>query len=163
MIGLVLVFLACGSLSERPGDDSQSGWAADSNADTGGSATSDTDTDSIEVDPSAPVIGSCDAWCYYHTTGEQFYEWTIDCAVTDPEGPKNIWNGRWACTSGDCAEQSGLVACTTSTGKCNTSFQESQVTPTILCEQAANYTFSVWVSDWDGHESRPYQVTGRQQ
>ena len=162
MILLGLALSGCGSLAETPTQDTRGAVSADSGTSDSG-ATTDTDTDTFQADPSAPVVTTCDAYCWYHTTGDQFYEWAIDCSVTDPEGAKNIWNGRWACTGGDCQDQSGLIACTTSSGQCNTSFKETQVTPNILCEQASSYTFSVWVSDWDSHESAPYEITGRQQ
>ena len=167
MIPLFLALLGCGSLNEPPDEDSQvedSRVTPDTEEpDSGTGGTTDTETDTFEPDPSAPTVASCDAWCYRHKIGHKFYEWNIDCTVTDPDGAKNIWNGRWACTSGGCSDQSGLVACTKNTGACNTSFKETQVTPPILCQQASSYTFTIWVSDWDGLESKGYKVTGRQQ
>ena len=159
MLGLALS--GCGSLNDVPDRDSQDSALTDSQAST--DTATPTDTDTFVADPDAPVINSCDAYCWYHTTGEQFYEWVVECSVTDPDGYKDIWNGRWGCTGGSCQDQSGLVACTATDGTCSTSFKESQITPTIFCEQASSYTFTVWVSDWQGHESKGYKVTGRQQ
>jgi len=164
MILLGLALSGCGSLNEVPDRDTQGLVDADSgtSADTS-DPTDTTDTDTVEVDPDAPVVTGCDASCWYHTTGEEFYEWVITCEATDPDGYKDIWNGRWACTGGACQDQAGLVACTANDGTCSTSFKESQITPNILCEQAPSYTFTVWVSDWQGHESKGLSVTGRQQ
>ncbi|GEM_PF-1798820 len=167
MILFALVISGCGSLNEVPDRDTQGLASGDSSAPsdtagTTGTTGTDTFTDTVEADPDAPVVGSCDAHCWYHTTGEQFYEWGIDCTATDPDGAKNIWNGRWSCTGGACEDQSGLVACTANSGICSSSFKEAQITPAILCEQADTYEFTIWVSDWEGHESRGYRVTGRQ-
>jgi hypothetical protein len=166
MILLGLAMSGCGSLNEVPSRDTPGVVEADSGTQTDSADTSDitdTDTDTFVADPDAPVIATCDAYCWYHTTGEQFYEWGIECSATDPDGFKDIWNGRWGCTDGACEDQSGLIACTATAGQCSTSFKESQIHPTILCEQAASYTFTVWVSDWQGHESKGFKVSGRQQ
>ncbi len=163
MISLALALSACGSLNAVPDLDTQGLVADSSETETVGDSgtTGLTDTDTFEADPSAPVITGCDAYCWYHQTGEQFYEWAIECYVTDPVGPLNIWRGRWECVDGSCTDQEGKIACTKDTGSCTTSFKETQFTPNILCEQAPSYTFKVWVSDWDDNESKGFRVTGR--
>lgn len=154
----LLLVLACGE--KEPVDTStgtdDSAVVAD---DTG--ATDDTGADTGEVtEPDAPVIQSCDAFCYLHETGEQFYNWRVECSVTDPQGVDNVWNGEVIVAQGQTTAHSDLVACD-ATGFCSASF--TQDNSAVQCAQASSYDFLVKVQDWDQNWSAPMKVQGRQQ
>lgn len=119
----------------------------------------DTARDTAPPKSMAPTIQSCDAYCEWHDIGETYWKWTVGCTVTDPDGLDNIWNGATTVLRGNTQVANYLVACNTS-GLCTTGFREE--TDNILCSQANSYKFVVKISDWDGHESLPYEVVGRQ-
>ena len=122
-------------------------------------SASDTPRDTAPPKSMAPKIENCDAYCEWHDIGDTYWKWTLGCNVTDPDGLENIWNGTTTVSRGNTALADYLVACNTS-GLCTTGFRED--TDNILCSQANSYKFVVKISDWDGHESLPYEVVGRQ-
>ncbi|MEC7242584.1 MAG: hypothetical protein VXW32_15225 [Myxococcota bacterium] len=130
-------------------------------SDTSDSADTEPDTERDTAPPKsmAPKIQSCDAYCEWHDIGDTYWKWTVGCNVTDPDGLENIWNGATTVSRGNTAVADYLVACNTS-GLCTTGFRED--TDNILCSQANSYKFVVKITDWDGHESLPYEVVGRQ-
>lgn len=115
--------------------------------------------DTAPPESHAPKIQTCDAYCEWHDVGDTYWKWTLGCNVTDPEGLENIWNGTTAIAKNGTPVADYLVACNTS-GICTTGFREE--TDNILCSQANSYNFTVKITDWDGNESKPYLVTGRQ-
>ena len=123
---------------------------------------SDTARDTSPPESNAPVILSCDAYCELHQTGENYWKWVVDCGVTDPDGVKNIWNGTSDVSQNGNVVANYLVACNTegSEAVCTTGFREE--VDGILCSQASSYSFSVAISDWDGNQSKPFTVIGRQ-
>jgi len=119
----------------------------------------DTARDTAPPKSMAPSIQSCDAYCEWHDIGDTYWKWTVGCSVTDPDGLENIWNGSTTVSRSNNPVADYLVACNTA-GLCTTGFREE--TNNILCSQANSYKFVVKITDWDGHESLPYEVVGRQ-
>jgi hypothetical protein len=152
---LISAILACAPVtsddSVPPEQDSEA--SDDSQADS-------EDTDSDVGNPDAPVIQTCDAYCWLHTTGEERYEWLLECDVTDPQGLEDVWNGRFEALFKGNVIMEELVACDAQ-GYCSSAF--SEVTADVRCEQASDYSFRVFVSDWSGNESQPFEVVGRKQ
>ena len=154
---LIPLLLACTEPAAT--DDSEAVATDDSQASGDSQDTQDTE-DTDPGNPDAPVIQSCDAYCWLHTTGEERYEWLVECDVSDPQGLEDIWNGRFEALFNGNVIQEELVACDTQ-GYCSSAF--SEITADVRCEQASDYTFRVFVSDWSGNESKPYEVVGRKQ
>ena len=136
--------------------------------DTGESDTNAKDTQDTQEDTArdtappksmAPVIQTCDAYCEWHDIGDTYWKWTIGCNVTDPDGLENIWNGTSKVLRNGTPVADYIVACN-QTGLCTTGFPEDR--DNILCNDANSYKFIVKISDWDGNESLPYDVVGRQ-
>jgi len=158
---MTLLLLACvtpasdyaASDSAASDDTSSTGDDTSSAADSGDSQDTDPQTD-----PNAPVISSCDAYCYLHQTGDQNYQWKIECSVDDPDGMDNVWNGRFDILFGTSTIADDKIACDDA-GYCSGSFGET--THEVYCEQADSYEFVIFISDWDENESKPYRVTGR--
>lgn len=134
------------SLSESPADDSP--------------LSDDSPVDSPDPTGSAPTVTDCDAFCWQHQTGDTFYQWLVECHATDPEGLEDIANGRMEIYQGSTQQGSTLVACDRA-GFCTSSFRETDFG--VLCSSASSYTFSVWISDMEGHESTPLVTTGHVQ
>lgn len=157
---MLLLALAC----VTPATDYSSADSADpgdsvSETDDSSSADDSADTDSQSgVDPAAPVISSCDAYCYLHQTGDENYQWKIECAVDDPDGTDNIWNGAFDIEYSGTVISDDKIACDDA-GYCSGSFGET--THEVYCEYAESYLFIVTISDWDDHESAAYAVAGR--
>ena len=145
-------------VEEETGGDTSSG---EETGETGDTEDTGADTSAPQPDGHAPAIQSCDAWCELHQVGEEYYGWNLECQVTDPEGLENIWNGRTTVIRGGNQVTDYLVACAAGTGTCTTAFREDEYN--VTCSQASSYLFKVWVSDWNGNESAPFTVTGRQQ
>ena len=152
----LLLLSACSSKdTTEPTDTGESDSDSQDTQDT----KEDTARDTAPPKSMAPVIQSCDAYCEWHDIGDTYWKWTVGCNVTDPDGLENIWNGTSKILRGGTLVTDYLVACNT-TGLCTTGFRED--TDNILCSQANSYKFIVKISDWDGNESLPYEVVGRQ-
>ena len=153
---LTLVLLsACSKEDTAPPEETGSSDSGETPTDT----ARDIARDTAPPKSMAPTIQSCDAYCEWHDIGDTYWKWTVGCDVTDPDGLENIWNGATTVLRGNTQVANYLVACNT-TGLCTTGFRED--TDNILCSQANTYKFIVKISDWDGHESLPYEVVGRQ-
>lgn len=158
---LSLLAVGCSKDQDTLKDTSQPGPVDTANKDT----NSDSDTeDSGPIDTAppvtnAPVIQTCDAYCEWHDIGDTYWQWTVACTVEDPDGLENIWNGNAIVRQNNNTIVEYLVACDT-VGNCRTGFREE--TNNILCSQAPTYTFVMRVSDWDGNNSKPFSVKGRQ-
>ncbi len=154
----ISAILACTPVSE---EDSQPESLDSTELEDSQVADDSQDTDDTDApNPDAPVIRSCDAYCWLHTTGEERYEWLLECDVTDPQGLEDIWNGRFDALFKGNVIMDDLVACNTS-GYCSSAFSENSAD--VRCEQAGDYSFRVFVSDWSGNESQPLEVVGRKQ
>lgn len=155
---MLLLLVACAGDAtddKAPLDDSV---AADSPRDDS-APTDDSPTDSPDPTGSAPTLTDCDASCWEHQTGDVFYQWLVECHATDPEGLESIANGRLEIQRSGAVEGTALVACDRA-GYCSTSFRETDFD--VLCRDASSYSFHVWVSDLEGHESEPFVVIGRE-
>jgi hypothetical protein len=142
-----------------------SGTTATDSAATESDTAPDADTarDTSPPESNAPEIRTCDASCSLHETGENYWQWVLDCRVTDPDGVKNIWNGSTVVTQNNNAITEYRIACNTDASEaiCTTSFAEKL--DNILCSQASSYSFAVTIQDWDKNNSKPFTVIGRQQ
>ena len=153
---MLLLLLSCtpappDSATDSPTDSTPSGDSDPQNQDSG-------DTD--DVSPDAPRLETCDAWCYLHQTGEENWVWRLECTASDPQGVETTANGRVEIQQDQATFAEDLVACDSS-GFCSTQFGEP--THDVWCDQASSYTFLVFVSDVDEHESAPYVVKGRKE
>jgi hypothetical protein len=131
--------------------------------DSAGDADTDTDTDVDTDTPEAevPVVTAADAWCYFHETGEQFYNWDAECTVTDPQGTGSLENGRLVIVRDAVELAVKVLACDRDAGVCRTTFREDA--EGVLCAEAAAYTFRFTVTDEDDNTSEPVEVPGRAQ
>ncbi|HJN77799.1 MAG TPA: hypothetical protein QGF58_28025 [Myxococcota bacterium] len=155
---MFLLALAC--VTPAPGTDSNDSARSDSAGtdDSQSDDSGDTQDTQDEIDPLAPVIETCDAYCYLHQTGDENYQWKIECSVDDPDGVDNIWNGRFEIEYSGARIADDKMACDDA-GYCSGSFGET--THEVYCDKADSYMFLVYISDWDEHESAPYKVAGR--
>ena len=158
---LLLLALACDKDDGTSADDTATTTDDSSPSDDSGH-TDDSGSTNDTSDPfeDAPIIQSCDAFCYFHDTGDQFYNWRIECSVTDQQGVENVWNGTVEIAQGNNSVATDLVACDAA-GFCSTTFREELYG--VYCSQASSYDFFIRIQDWDENMSRPYKVTGRQQ
>ncbi|MCP4809932.1 MAG: hypothetical protein GY913_10395 [Proteobacteria bacterium] len=153
---MLLLLLAC---TPAPSGDTDSSVTSSDSDDGSSDSAPDSDTGSGEgIHPDAPVVRTCDAWCYLHETGDQNYIWKVECAADDPQGLDTIGNGRLEIQQNQQTFATDLVACD-GAGFCSTQFGEP--THDVWCDQAPSYTFLVYISDVDEHESAPYVVKGR--
>ncbi len=159
---MLLVLLACPGGYDTPKTSTGSTTQVATTATTAGGTTVGTTTASTGPAPDAPAITSCEATCTQHTTGEDYYQWALECTATDPQGLADIANGRFIVftTDPDAPLAQDLVACAPGTGQCTAAFAEDQYGVTISCLDAGDYTLRTWVSDWEGHESAPYDTQG---
>ncbi|MCB9760446.1 MAG: hypothetical protein H6739_11460 [Alphaproteobacteria bacterium] len=130
--------------------------SAEAGDDTGSGDTAETGDTTPPGD--APSISSCEALCWQHQTGDTTWQWVVDCHASDPDD--DLANGRSEVRQGASVVSEQLVACSAE-GRCTSSFTEAQTG--VRCDAATSYTFMVWVSDLEGHESAPFSVQGRQQ
>ena len=159
---MLFLLLACSD--KEPAVDDTSASTDDTSASADDTSTDDTDDDTgggqLNDNLDAPVISTCDAFCYLHQTGDQYYNWRVECSATDPQGLENIWNGEVIVAQGQNEVRTDLVACD-ATGFCSATFDEPSTG--VMCAQATSYDFIVKVQDWDQNWSKPVKVTGRQQ
>ncbi len=123
--------------------------------DAGNIATDDT---SFETDDSGntgtsddePVIESADVHCYLHSTGDQFYQWTMSAQVDDPQGRDTIEiTNTVEAYLNDALQASYTLICPDTSGDCVGSFRETD--NGILCSTASNYDFKFLIVDEDGN------------
>ncbi len=145
--------------ADDPACDTGPGEAdADTDADT------DTDTDADgDTDQDAPWVLSADAYCYYHETGDTYWQWEANCNFDDPQGMDTIAtyheDDRVAVFSSSGAEVASYQLVCTTEGGCYGSFRAEE--DGIGCETASSWTFSFTVADEDDNVSQPYEVQGR--
>ncbi len=138
---LILLALACGGGN----DDTDPSTEPNPTTDDGGGDPEET------TSPDRPVLSDCSAECELHTTGDQFYLWTVGCTATDPQGPETLSPlGDLSVRKGGSEIASGSIACSP-TGDCGTSFDEDQLGASVLCSDASSTTFHFTVYDLDGH------------
>jgi len=157
---LLLLALACDKDGTSADDTATTTDDTSTNGDTSSSDDSGGTSDTSDPFKDSPIIQSCDAFCYFHDTGDQFYNWRIECSVSDPQGVENVWNGTVDITQGNNSIATELVACDAA-GFCSTTFREELYG--VYCSQASSYDFFIRIQDWDENLSKPYKVTGRQQ
>ena len=131
--------------------------AAPAETDPDADTRTDTQTDTGE----RPSILTADAWCYFHKTGEQFYNWDAAASVEDPQGADSVTGGTLLVLQGGAEVVTHLLACNADSARCTTTFQEDS--EGVLCADAPTYTFQFIVVDEDGNLSAPVEVTGRAQ
>lgn len=119
----------------------------------------DTDTAAGVTDGETPTILGADAWCYFHTTGDQYYNWDAAASVSDPQGPDTLSGGTLVALRDGEEVVTHLLACDGDAARCTTTFREDS--DGILCEDADSYTFRFTVVDEDDHVSGPVEVVGR--
>ncbi len=140
----LLILMACGT----------------SNIQTDDTGTSDTDTNTNTNSDQAPAIDSANAYCYYHSTGDPFYQWAMDANVDDPQGRDTIETSNTVeVYRSDTLQASYGLVCGP-TNPCIGSFKESD--NGIACDSASEYVFLFLVSDEDGNTTS-LEVTGSQQ
>lgn len=147
-----IAFVAFACHDKNGSDDSAAGGDADADTD----ADSDSDTDS-----ELPYVSSADASCAYHSTGTQYWMWTLNATADDPQGTKTvdpIGNVDVLPVGTDEVAASYALACSTK-GICVTGFKADA--DGILCKDPADWTFRFTVTDEDDNVSAPYDVTGR--
>ena len=125
--------------------------------DAGNINTDDTSIDSADTETTggneeSPSIESADVHCYLHSTGDQFYQWTMSAQVDDPQGRDTIEviNTVEAYLNGDLQASYSLV-CPDTSGDCVGSFRETD--NGILCSTASNYDFKFLIVDEDGNSA----------
>jgi hypothetical protein len=154
MRGPVLVALLVGCAAE-PKDGTSTGLDTDADTDT------DTDVDTDTAAAERPVITTADAWCYFHDTGDQFWNWDAACEVTDPQGARSLDTGALVVLRDGAEVHSGVLACNRDTGRCTTTFREDATG--VMCADATSYQFRFTVTDEDGYVSDPVEIAGRAQ
>ncbi len=134
---------------------------AGSKDDSATDTDTDTDTDAdTDTDPGErPTILTADAWCYFHKTGDQFYNWDAAASVEDPQGADSLTGGSLLVLQGGAEVVTHLLACNADTARCTTTFREDS--DGVLCADASTYTFRFTVVDEDGNSSAPVEVAGR--
>jgi len=151
---LALIALACHD--EKGSDDSASGGDAEADADTDADSDSDSDTD-----PEVPYVTAADAACAYHTTGTQYWMWTVDASADDPQGVKtvgSIGNVDVLDAATEKVAATYALACSAK-GVCATGFKADA--DGILCDDPKQWTFRFTVVDEDKNVSAPFDVIGR--
>lgn len=116
---------------------------------------------STTTDPERPVLTSVDAWCYFHETGEQFYNWDAAAEVVDPQGADTLTGGTLVVSDAGGEVVSHLLACDHDTSRCTTTFRAD--TDGVRCEEATSYHFRFTVTDEDGNTSEERETAGRAQ
>lgn len=134
--------------------------ATDTSPETDADIDADTDADT-DVDMESPVLSSAEAWCYFHETGEQFYNWYTACTATDPQDTDTLEGGELLVSRDGETVVERRLACNRDTGVCSTSFREDQ--EGVICTEASAYRFAFVVVDEDGNESDPMEVSGSMQ
>jgi len=135
----LLALVACGTSSISTGDTG----TTDS-----GDATGTTGTTSADE---SPEIQSVDARCYYHSTGDAYYQWAMEAYVDDPQGRDTIEiNQTIEVYRGGTLQASYGLICGAA-NPCIGSFKESD--NGILCSSASEYSFRFLITDEDGNTS----------
>ena len=121
--------------------------------DTGPTGGSDTGTTGGTTNDEAPEIISVDASCYYHSTGDAYYQWTLAADVDDPQGRDTIElnNTVEIYRSGTLQASVGIICTDHSDPHCLGSFKEAD--HGILCTSASDYSFRFLITDEDGNTS----------
>jgi hypothetical protein len=144
---IALIALAC---QDKNGSGDSAGEEADADTDA------DTDTDS-----ELPYFSSADAACSFHTTGTQYWMWTLNASADDPQGVKtiqSIGNVDVVEPTTDEVAASYALACSAK-GMCATGFKADA--DGILCKDPTDWTFRFTVADEDDNMSVPFEVSGR--
>jgi len=156
--GLVLSLTAC----KNDGDDT--GPNDDTNPEGDADTDSDADGDG-DADPDAPWIEAADAYCYLHETGDQYYQWEVNCTADDPQGADTLKSFDAALNIVSILNDGGTEIATyalvcTDEGMCVGSFKEAD--DGVSCASASSYTARFQVADEDDNISAPFDVQGRQ-
>jgi hypothetical protein len=154
--GLVAGLLACKDDDTANTDDTN----PEGDADTDSDADSDGD-----ADPDAPWIEAGDAYCYLHETGDQYYQWEVNCTADDPQGADTLKAFDAANSIITVLNDSGVPVATYALvcddeGACFGSFKEND--DGVSCANATSYTIRFQVADEDDNLSAPFEVQGRQ-
>jgi hypothetical protein len=148
-----VAFVAFGCHDKNGSDDSASGGESEADADADTDA--DTDTDSI-----LPYVSSADAACAYHTTGTQYWMWTLDATADDPQGTPTldpIGNVDVIDVTTKKLAAHYALACTPK-GVCVTGFKADA--DGILCDDPDRWHFMFTVMDEDKNVSPAFEVIG---
>ena len=139
MTTALLTLVACGTSNISTGDSGPT----DSNNTGSDSGNAGSDE--------APEIQSVDARCYYHSTGDAYYQWALEAYVDDPQGRDTVEVNQTAevYRGGTLQASYGLVC--GSANPCIGSFKESD--NGILCSSASDYSFRFLITDEDGNTS----------
>jgi hypothetical protein len=138
---VVALSLACGG---GKGEDEDSGGLTDA-IPTGG-----TETDELAQHPDGPVLTGCEAVCEFHSTGDQFYIWSMGCDVTDPQGEATIQAfGELLVLQGTLEVASSVLAC--GDGRCSGGFKEDALDVVIFCDDPTQWNFTFVALDLEGH------------
>jgi hypothetical protein len=152
--GLVFGLTACKDDDTANTDDTNPEGDADTDADGDGDADSD-----------APWIEAADAYCYLHETGDQYYQWEVNCTADDPQGADTLKAFDAAMSKITVLNDGGTeianyaLVCDDE-GACFGSFKE--LDDGISCANATSYTIRFQVADEDDNISAPFEVQGRQ-
>lgn len=106
----------------------------------------------------APVITDPSAECFLHTTGEEYWQWELSAAVTDPDGAETIARTGTvgATSSGD--EALAEITIVRQGEALFGSFKEQDYD--ILCGDATTVRFAFTIADADGNLSQPVSTLG---
>jgi len=117
-----------------------------------GSATDD--SSEPQQDDVSPRLSDALAYCYEHTTGDTFYQWSLTVVYDDPQGLDNVpssFHMVEVYKSDNLVTDIELLACDTNSGNCLGSFKADAYD--VLCPGAADdYEFKIIVTDYDGNE-----------
>ena len=144
----LLALVACGASDISTGDSGDTNGATDSGS-TGG------------TNEQSPSIASVGALCTLQSTGDEYYLWTLEARVDDPQGLDTIeLNNTVEVYRSDTLQASyGLLCSDRSDPPCIGSFRETD--NGILCSSASDYTFKFLITDEDGNAAAK-ETTGSQ-
>jgi hypothetical protein len=148
-----LALFALGCHDDKGSDDS-AGAIGDADADADTDADTDTDGD-------LPYVKSAAAACALHTTGTQYWMWSLNATADDPQGTKTLdpVGSVGVVRIADAKPAATYAIACTREGACATAFMEQD--EQILCDDPTQWRFVFTVLDEDANPSEPFEVTGR--
>lgn len=101
--------------------------------------------------PDGPVLTDCEAVCAFHPTGDQFFQWSMGCDVTDPQGVETIQVfGELLIHQGGLEVATAVLAC--GDGVCSGGFREDGLEDVVIsCDDPAAYSFTFVAKDLENH------------
>ncbi len=159
LLGLLLGTVSCNDTKDTA--DVEGDTDTDTDTDTDADGDGDADADGV-----SPYLEAADAYCYYHKTGDTYYQWEVNCQADDPQGADTLAaidtelsHVTVLTSAGGEVAQYALVC--EDDGDCFGSFKEAD--DGVACKNATTYTLRFQVADEDGNTSAPLEIQGRQQ